>query len=267
MKNKPSISIIMSVYNNQETLDACITSIQNQSFIDWEFIICNDKSTDSSLEILKQKSQQDNRITVLNNKRNMGLAYSLNKCLSIVRGRYIARMDADDISKSDRLFKQYTFLETHKSVDILGTAMFISNGKRVQGIRRQDKIVQKSSFAKGSPFAHPTVMFRSDIVSVLKGYSTQVSRAEDLELWFRAYKSGFKGENLQEPLYIYHESIEDYKKRNLKAAIATSRVFLHGYKMLDFPLRERIFALKPIISAILPDKLLKSIHEIKLEEV
>ena len=100
------VSIIMGVYNDQETISTCIDSIINQDYHNWEFIICDDCSTDETLSIVKKYAQKDSRIKVIQNTKNEKLAYSLNHCLKYSSGEYIARMDGDDIALPHRLRTQ-----------------------------------------------------------------------------------------------------------------------------------------------------------------
>ena len=108
---KPEISVIMSVYNGETYLAEAIESVVNQTFQNWELIIINDCSTDSTAEILADFSSRDERIKVHTNEINLKLPTSLNKAISLSNGKYIARMDADDICLPDRLEKQYKFME------------------------------------------------------------------------------------------------------------------------------------------------------------
>jgi len=114
------VSIVMSVYNAQKYLDEAIESILNQTYSNFEFIIINDGSTDKSLEIIENYAKKDSRIIVIN-RENKGLIYSLNEGIRKANGKYIARMDADDISLPQRLEKQVEFMEKNKNIGICGT--------------------------------------------------------------------------------------------------------------------------------------------------
>ena len=107
----PEISVIMSVYNGEEYLESAIESVMNQTFKDWELIVINDCSTDSTAEILDRLAKKDERIKVHPNEVNLRLPKSLNKAISLCSGKYIARMDADDICLPERFEKQYKFME------------------------------------------------------------------------------------------------------------------------------------------------------------
>ena len=259
----PIVSVIMGAYNCEKTLEKAINSIINQSFTDWEFVICDDCSTDNTYEILSQYASKDNRIIVLRNDKNMRLAASLNNCLRVAKGKYVARMDADDESENNRLMKQVKFLEDHPDVDVVGTGRYIVSDGEIIGERKSPERPDKMLLLKTTPFAHPTIMMKKSVYDRLNGYNTskETMRAEDLDLWFRFYSNGFKGYNLQEPLYKYSESLADYKKRSIKAAIMTSRIYFRGYRLLGFKWYKYVYALKPIVAAIIPQKLMYEYHK------
>ena len=251
-KDQPLISVIMGVYNSQETLVESVTSILNQSYPNFEFLICDDSSTDDSLKLLSDFG--DKRIKIIKNETNRGLAYSLNKCLSVSKGEYVARMDADDLAYPDRFEKQLSFLEAHRDIDAVGSSVSIWNGKSIVGIRNYPELPTAKHLIKSNPFAHPTMMLRKTVYEILGGYKVDAStkRAEDLDLWFRFFKRGFTGYNIQSPLLRYTEKEIDFKKRTISAAIGIAKVYQNGYRMLGFPKAYDIYATKPIISAITP---------------
>ncbi|HXK49687.1 MAG TPA: glycosyltransferase family 2 protein, partial [Clostridiales bacterium] len=115
----PAISVIMSVYNSEQYLQESIDSILDQTFNDFEFIITDDCSTDGSFEIIKSYAMLDKRIKYFRNSENIGLTKSLNLMLDIAKGKYIARMDSDDISMPDRFSKQFDFMENNPEIGVL----------------------------------------------------------------------------------------------------------------------------------------------------
>ena len=126
---KPDISVIMSVYNGETYLKEAIESVRNQTFKNWELIVINDCSTDSTAEILADFSLKDERIKVHTNEVNLRLPTSLNKGISLSAGKYIARMDADDICLPDRFEKQYKFMEENSDVALSSCRfMTVKNG-------------------------------------------------------------------------------------------------------------------------------------------
>ena len=132
----PLVSIIMGAYNCENTIYDCMESILKQTYENWEFIICDDCSSDHTLEILKKYEKNDKRIHILHNEKNMRLAASLNRCLEVAHGKYVARMDADDISMPDRLEKQVEFLESHSEYDVTGCNRMVFDENGDKGIRK-----------------------------------------------------------------------------------------------------------------------------------
>lgn len=258
MMQLPLVSIIMGVYNEEDCLQRCIDSILGQTYKNWEFIICDDCSTDSTAKILEDYKKKDSRIVVLRNEKNSRLAKSLNNCLEVAHGDYIARMDADDISLPNRLSTQVGFMLNNPQIDCVGTSriMFDEDGDR--GMRVEIEKPTKYTLLHGNPFAHPTIMIKKEVLNELGGYRVrpETMRAEDLDLWFRFFEKGFVGYNIQEPLYKYHESLTDLKKRTLKAAFGISKVYYQGYKALGFPRYTYFRALKPLMAAIIPPKIM-----------
>ena len=265
--NAPYISVIMGVYNNENTIEKCIDSVEAQTFSDWEFIICDDGSEDATYEILKRRSDADPRIKLVRNINNMHLALSLNRCLARASGKYIARMDGDDECLPDRFETEAAFLDRYPEYAAVGSGCFIVSDRGCEGIRLYRERPDASVMLCSNPFCHPSIMMRSEVYRALGGYrvSKETTRAEDLDLWFRFFENGYSGYNIQKPLIKRHISLLDYKKRTLKAAVMTSKVYLEGYRRLGFPVHKRILALKPVISALIPDKMISSYHRSKLK--
>lgn len=259
---QPLVSIIMGVYNNQNTIDKCIRSIVNQTFKNWEFIICNDGSTDSTIDILYKWEQKDKRIHILSNERNLKLSATLNRCLAVAKGKYIARMDADDESVSERLAKQVDFLEKNQSYDVVGTCAFVTDGDKITEVRyvHENPLIKNLLF--NVPFMHPTIMMKKTVYDNLGGYtvSKRTIRAQDQDLWFRFFAKGYKGYNLQEPLLIYHESKEDLKKKTWKTTVANLETNFYGYRLLKVPIYYYPLALRPLLSYVVPQSMIKNYH-------
>lgn len=183
LRTKPLVSILMSVYNGEKHLKESIISILEQDYDNFEFLIINDGSTDNSELIIR--SFDDHRIRLINNKKNIGLAAALNKGLSLARGKYVARMDADDISMKNRLSSQVGYLDDNPKVSIVGSWVEIIGSGEVWKYPTTD-ISIKSSLLFYSPFAHPTVMFRlSDFVDNNFFYDPYFLKSQDYELWSR----------------------------------------------------------------------------------
>lgn len=195
----PLISVIMPVYNGEEYLREAIESILNQTYINYEFIILNDGSTDKTEEIIL--SYVDSRILYIKNETNLQIVKTLNKGIALAKGKYIARMDADDISLPKRFERQVAFMEEHPGIDVCGT-WFKTFGKK--------KYIQKLPICHNeikacllfyTPIAHPTVMMKKTIFDNNQ-YSDVFSKAEDYALWLHLIDD-FKFENLSEVLLDY----------------------------------------------------------------
>lgn len=183
----PKVTVLMAVYNGERYLTEAIDSILCQTFQDFEFLIVNDGSSDSTREIIL--SYDDSRIRLVDNECNLGLARSLNRGLELAAGQLIARQDADDISEPERLAKQVAFMETHPDVALLGTwykkidAQGILLGHREKPC---DCLQIRWSLLFFCPFVHSTVMLRKvAVLSQIGFYNEAITYAEDYELWSR----------------------------------------------------------------------------------
>lgn len=195
---RPLVSIVMAVYNGQEYLQETIDSILRQNYENIELIIVDDCSTDESWKILKSNS--DNRIILLRNEKNMRLAYSLNKAIAIAKGKYIARMDADDICLKDRLDLQVAYLEKHTDVDVLGGnyRSFGATNKKSDYQELHDWI--KTGLIFENTVCHPAVMFRKEAID--EWYDQNFVASQDYDLWTRLISS-HKFHNLKQELIMY----------------------------------------------------------------
>lgn len=178
----------MPVYNGEKYLKEAIESILNQTFKDFEFLIINDGSNDTSIDIIK--SYNDHRIRLEHNENNRGLIYSLNKGVKLASGEYIARMDADDISLPNRLAVQVDFMDKHKNIGISGSNVKVI-GKKYEftGHYLTSPAEIKANLIFNTSLAHPTVIFRKEIL--VKNnliYDENFKHAEDYDLWERAVK-------------------------------------------------------------------------------
>lgn len=160
-KTTIEISVIMGVYNpkNKEQLMAAVASIVNQTFQNWEMLLYDDGSESTYIPVIQEAANMDSRITLIRNPKNHGLAYGLNQCIQRAKGRYIARMDDDDISKPQRLEKMYEFLENHKEYQWVGSNSELINEHGVWGKDTVQEIPQKEDFLAYSPYIHPTVVY------------------------------------------------------------------------------------------------------------
>ena len=189
-KEKSLISVIMGVYNpNVEYLMLAVKSIINQTVSDFEFIICDDGSTVNKY-IFKYIENMDDRIVLIENPVNKGLAYTLNHCIKISNGKYIARQDADDISEADRLEKQVRFLENNADYAFVGSNIKYLSGEKIWGEYRLKKTPQKKDFVFRVPFMHASVVYRADIFDDMDNryrVAKETRRCEDYDLFMHLY--------------------------------------------------------------------------------
>lgn len=191
MQRLALISVIMATYNTpKEYLERAINSILTQSFHDFEFIIIDDCSSSNDQEVIK--SFKDSRINFYRNEKNLGLAASLNRGLGMANGKYIARMDADDISLRNRLEIQYKFLEENKHIDVVSSfaKQFGERNNFIISPYIDDKEID-IQLLFGNTICHPTVMFRKEFMKKndLK-YNENFKSGQDYELWTRCLKVG-----------------------------------------------------------------------------
>jgi len=206
MENNVKISVILPVFNGGEFIKEAIDSVVNQTFGDFELLVIDNCSTDSTAEIVK--SYPDKRISYFRNDSNLGLIYSLNRGLSLCRAKYIARIDADDIALPERFRMQYDFLESHPEIGICGTSVVsfdnYSKKRWILHFPADDLPIRAFAFFQ-SPFNHPSVMFRREIIeSNNLQYPNDLYMAEDYGLWTNLLQYT-KGANLQTILMRYRK--------------------------------------------------------------
>jgi glycosyltransferase involved in cell wall biosynthesis len=207
----PIISILLPVYNAEQYLKEAIESLLGQTFRDFELLIINDGSTDNSESVIQ--SFTDPRIVYLKNKTNKGIVYTLNRGVKLANGKYIARMDADDISLPNRILKQFEWLERFHQTDVVGCHVsFIDEDGKATGEWQDDlesptyrDIVRKMVWE--SCIAHSSVMMRSSTIKEYL-YKENQRNTEDYDLWLRLLADGIKIQKVPEKLLLYrvHEA-------------------------------------------------------------
>ena len=214
--NNLKISVIMPVYNGEKYLAEAIESILTQTFTDFELIIVNDGSTDSSLETIERYN--DRRIKLINNSKNLGITKSLNIALKEAKGKYIARQDADDISLSTRLEEQLKYIETHPEVGVVGTNVYnIQEDGTISGSSCLDPKPTLEKLLKDNRIIHGSIMMGKRVIEEVGYYDDAFRISQDYELWLRISKN-YEIRNIKNPLY----KLRAHKKRitivNLKEA-------------------------------------------------
>lgn len=259
-----NVDVIMAAYNEEMRVSISIESILTQTYTDWRLLICDDGSKDRTFEIISEYAlMYPGKIIALKNNINKGLTYTLNKLISMSNAKYVARMDADDKSRPDRLLKQVSFLDANMEYAMVGTAVekYDENGFFARTIYPEKP--DKKSFLWNSPFAHPTIMIRKDVIKDLNGYKdeSRTLRCEDYDLWMRLYAKGYKGYNLQEPLFEYYEGRYSYNKRKFKYRISEMRTRYYGFKKMNLLPGGLIYVIKPLIIGIIPNQFIAYIKK------
>lgn len=184
----PLVSVAMSVHNGAGTVSAAVRSILWQTFADWELILVDDASTDSTPAVLRQF--RDSRIRLIHGSEQLGLGARLNQCVDWARGTYIARMDADDIAYPDRFQRQVAYLQSHPDVDLVGHGAVLFKGEgEVIGLypmaERHEDICRRPWW--GFPLAHPTWMGRRSWF-LKDRYDERLTKGQDQELLLRTWR-------------------------------------------------------------------------------
>ena len=256
------VSIIMGIYNCENTLAEAIDSIINQTYKNWELIMYDDGSVDNTYQIALDYANRYDNVFVYQNQKNLGLNKTLNNCLKYARGKYIARMDGDDISLPTRLEKEIQFLNSHLQYSIVSTPMiyFDENGDFAKGSMKSKPTI--NDVMKGTPFCHAPCMVKKEAFDKVGGYSEdkRTLRVEDYDLWVRMLSLGYKGYNLEEPLYKMRDDRNAYNRRKFKYRLNESYVKLKAFRLLKSSPYTLIYVLRPIIVGLLPMNIYNKLH-------
>lgn len=264
------VSIIMGIYNCADTLDEAIESILAQTYTNWQMIMCDDGSKDNTYDVAKKYVERDpDRFVLIKNETNQGLNITLNNCLEIADGDYIARMDGDDISLPTRFEKEVEFLNTHPEFAIVSTPMIMFDETGDWG-RTSEPIVEPKilDFVNNTPFhCHAPCMVRKEAYLDVKGYTVdpRLLRFEDCNLWYKMYAKGYRGYNLSEPLYKMRDDKNAVARRDAKTRFRGLYVLYTGYKMVGIPKKYYLFLVikffKYTIMSITPTFVYKYLHK------
>jgi glycosyltransferase involved in cell wall biosynthesis len=232
-----AVSVVMPAFNAAEFLDEAVCSILDQTFRDFEFIIVDDGSTDDTACILQKYANADRRVRILRQEKE-GLVAALNRGCQLARGRYIARMDADDISLPQRIERQIEFLERHPEIGILGTwASRIDGNGSVVGdwcLSPNPKVLKWNHFFNVCVI-HPTVVMRREVLEKVNFYRPDAGHSEDRDLWLRA-SAITEFSNVPEILLKFrvwpkstsHRLRREYKETQIKLLALFIRQFLQS---------------------------------------
>ncbi len=218
MQNEPLISVIMATFNEpKQFIEESISSILNQTYRNLELLIADDSTNEETVKVIDGFASKDDRVIVIRKKERMGFVNALNEALHQAKGEYIARMDGDDISLPNRFDIQIKYASTHSEVDVFGGDMYIINEVGDVKSERHYPVKQESiekMFVFRSPFAHPTLMFKRDIIDSGFYYNPNYKKAEDVDFLMRLYKNGYVFGNTGEKLLRYRVVGDLHNKRS-----------------------------------------------------
>lgn len=256
------ISVLMGIYNCGSTLVEALESLYAQTYQDFKIILCEDGSSDDTYQVAQDYASSHDNILLLRNERNMGLNYTLNRCLEHADTEYIARMDGDDISLPKRFETEVNFLDTHPKYAVVSGPMiyFDENGDFRTGTGKGE--VKKEDFIMGSPVCHAPCMARTAAFKAVGGYSVddRLLRVEDYHLWFKLFAAGYKLYMLNDVIYKMRDDRDAFKRRTFSSRLNEAYVKHVGYKMIGLPWYTQVFALKPILLSIIPGFMYKKLH-------
>ena len=254
MENQPLVSVIIACYNAEKYIDQCIKSLINQTYKNIEIVICDDCSTDNSFFLLSEWSKKDNRIILLKNERNSYAAATRNKCIENSHGEYLMIQDIDDLSRNDRVEKLVNALQ-EPEIDFVSTSMLpFEESPQITGKVMTHGIPypQKKHFLWNLPFYHPASMFTRKSILSVNGYrvAKDTRRGQDYDMFMRLYAKGYKGKNIEEPLYFFRLDENNIKRRNFNARIGEYHIRRDRFKDLGMMPWAIPFVYKPFLAHV-----------------
>lgn len=256
----PLISVIMGVfYRKADTalLERSVWSILEQTYGNFEFLICDDGSSREAADVLDRFAEQDERIKLVRGIQRTDLAAKLNACLRLAKGAYIARMDDDDWSEPQRFEKQVCYLEQHLEATFVGCNAYLVKDGCWAGKRVFPEKPTVQDFYISQPFLHPTLMFQHKILRQIGGYC-ELDRCigcEDYDLLLRLYESRFYGVNIQDCLLIYTLPPAWQKRRTMKLRWNEVKTRFICFRRLELLPKSFFFVIKPILVGLIPGRL------------
>lgn len=226
--NTPLVSVIMPAYNSEKYIADAIDSVLAQTYRNFELILINDCSADSTLDIMNNYAQKDSRITVVSNEVNSGVSFSRNRTIRMSEGEYVAFLDSDDIWAPEKLEKQISLANSNPQASLIYTASgFIrQDGKRVDFIMHVPDKISRKELLKQNVISCSSVLIKRSSIENVSMPSDKMH--EDFATWLTVLKKEPYAYGIDEPLLIYRLSNHSKSSNKLKAALMTWRVYKYA---------------------------------------
>lgn len=253
-KNLPLVTVGLSFYNNEKTLASAIKSVLLQTYSNFEFILIDDGSTDKSFDVAFKYACMDKRIRLIRDNVNRGLIHRLNQTIDLAAGKYMARMDSDDMMMPEKLERQMKILLENDTIDIVDTAAYTMNeNDEPTGVRKlmDISVWNRRMVLKKRLFFHPTIVAKTSWYRKNK-YDENFVRSEDFELWCRTFNN-IKYWRIYEPLFLYREG-----NVNIQNYITSSR----SHRKAVIKHHHGVLSKKELLSEILESHLKSGLYRV-----
>lgn len=270
IEKKPIISIVMPVYNAEKYVEEALLSVLRQTYTDWELIVMDDGSSDRSAEILRKIAKTDKRIKCVFNKKNKGIGYTMTKLVSMARGKYIARMDSDDIMLPTRIETQVKFMENNPKIGLIGSYLAeIDNKRKLRAVRKvplTHKEIVDGLFTRQT-VQNPTLMMRVGAIPKRELYfDSELSPVDDLDFYMRVARANAQFANIPEYLMYYRAHGENSSLRDIKKSFNLSyqvRAKALNTSKISLSLKQKVVSsLQKLVVDTLPNKLLYEVYKL-----
>ncbi len=257
------VSVLMGIYNCASTLPQAVAAIQNQTYTNWELILCDDGSSDDTYSVAERLAAEDSRIVLLRNEHNLGLNQTLNNCLAAASGYYIARMDGDDDCLPERFEKQVALLDEQPKFQITSSPMLLFDENGEWGRTTLKEFPTPADVVEGTAISHAPAMLRKDCMEAVGGYTVdkRMLRVEDVNLWIKLYAAGYRCRNIQQPLYRMRNDKNAFNRRKYIYRVNSTYVRLQGCKLLQLGPKSYIKAFTPMIIGLVPASLRQAMRK------
>lgn len=267
-KDCMKISVIIAFLNAQDTLEKCLCSIRDDlvdADVEWEIVICDDGSSDSSADVIKSLGLEN--LVLIKNDSNMGLPYSLNRCLSVAQGELVIRQDADDYTLKGRIKNQLQAYIENNEPDVVGCSAILVDDQNIEWGKLEFPVMpNQADWYRRRPIIHATALMKKSSLQKVGGYDVCAKRVEDLDLWFKMLAMGMKIVNSPFMGYAIKWSRGDYVRKKKIYRIYEFIYLVKGFMANNYPLYAYFYTLKPLCAALIPSGALLIWHKLTFKK-